>query len=89
MSIEHGSQLVTEAKWMRDVEMITFSTTGIIAAFAQSYIQQLLVLRGLMGFGFGGEWATAAFEQADTANLLDPSHAGRCRRLGCSASLRP
>src|SRR5215470_2406902 len=33
-----------------------FAVFTFLCAFAQSYIQ-LFVLRALMGFGFGGEWA--------------------------------
>jgi len=41
------------------ITVVWFAFFTFLCGFAQSY-QQLLVLRGLMGLGFGGEWAAGA-----------------------------
>jgi MFS family permease len=41
------------------ITIIWFAAFTFLCGFAQSY-EQLLVLRALMGFGFGGEWAAGA-----------------------------
>src|SRR5712671_5385492 len=41
------------------ITIVWFAFFTFLCGFAQSY-QQLLVLRGLMGLGFGGEWAAGA-----------------------------
>jgi MFS family permease len=41
---------------MLQISILWFSIFTFLCAFAQSF-QQLLVLRGMQGFGFGGEWA--------------------------------
>ncbi|HEU0230962.1 MAG TPA: MFS transporter, partial [Burkholderiaceae bacterium] len=42
-----------------------FSVFTFLSAFAQSY-PQLLILKSLQGFGFGGEWAAGAVLMAET-----------------------
>jgi MFS family permease len=44
---------------MLQITMGWFAVFTFLCGFAQSY-SQLFVLRALMGFGFGGEWAAAA-----------------------------
>jgi MFS family permease len=41
------------------ITIIWFAVFTFLCGFAQTY-EQLLVLRALMGFGFGGEWAAGA-----------------------------
>jgi MFS family permease len=50
-----------------------FAVFTFLCAFAQSYIQ-LFVLRALMGFGFGGEWAAAAVLVGE---VISPAHRGK------------
>jgi MFS family permease len=50
-----------------------FSIFTFLCAFAQSY-PQLLVLKGLQGLGFGGEWAAGAVLIAET---IKPANRGR------------
>jgi MFS family permease len=44
---------------MLQITIAWFAVFTFLCGFAQNY-NQLLVLRALMGFGFGGEWAAAA-----------------------------
>jgi MFS family permease len=50
-----------------------FAVFTFLCGFAQSY-GQLLVLRALMGFGFGGEWAAAAVLVGE---VITPAHRGK------------
>jgi MFS family permease len=50
-----------------------FAAFTFLCAFAQNYIQ-LFVLRALMGFGFGGEWAAAAVLVGE---VISPAHRGK------------
>jgi MFS family permease len=50
-----------------------FAVFTFLCGFAQSY-DQLLVVRGLMGFGFGGEWAAAAVLVGE---VIAPAHRGK------------
>ena len=45
--------------------ILWFSLFSMLCAFAQSF-DQLLVLRGLLGLGFGGEWAAGAVLMGET-----------------------
>ncbi|QYN35537.1 MFS transporter [Pseudonocardia sp. DSM 110487] len=47
------------------VTVAWFSVFTLLCAFAQDFTQ-LLVFRGLMGFGFGGEWAVGAILMGET-----------------------
>ncbi|MBW9334724.1 MFS transporter [Herbaspirillum sp. RU 5E] len=55
------------------ITIIWFSFFTFLSAFAQSY-PQLLVLKALQGFGFGGEWAAGAVLMAET---IRAEHRGR------------
>ena len=55
------------------ITILWFSLFTFASAFAQSY-SQLLVLKGLQGFGFGGEWAAGAVLMAET---IRPEHRGK------------
>lgn len=50
-----------------------FSLFTFLSAFAQSY-PQLLILKSLQGFGFGGEWAAGAVLMAET---IRTAHRGK------------
>jgi MFS family permease len=50
---------------MLQVTVVWFSVFTLLCAFAQDFTQ-LLVFRGLMGFGFGGEWAVGAILMGET-----------------------
>ncbi len=50
-----------------------FAIFTFLCGFAQNYTQ-LLVLRTLMGFGFGGEWAAAAVLVGE---IIRPEHRGK------------
>jgi MFS family permease len=50
-----------------------FAVFTFLCGFARSY-DELLVLRGLMGFGFGGEWAAAAVLVGE---VIAPAHRGK------------
>ena len=67
-----------------------FSLFTFLCAFAQSF-NQLLVLKALQGFGFGGEWAAGAVLMAE---MIRPDHRGKAMGMvqsawavgwGCSA----
>lgn len=45
--------------------IVWFSVFSLLCAFAQNF-EQLLILRGLLGFGFGGEWAAGAVLMGET-----------------------
>jgi MFS family permease len=47
------------------ITILWFSLFTFLSAFAQSF-NQLLVLKALQGFGFGGEWAAGAVLMAET-----------------------
>lgn len=47
------------------ITIVWFSLFTFLSAFAQSF-NQLLVLKALQGFGFGGEWAAGAVLMAET-----------------------
>lgn len=53
--------------------IIWFSVFTFLCAFAQDF-SQLLVLKALQGFGFGGEWAAGAVLMAET---IRPEHRGK------------
>jgi MFS family permease len=53
--------------------IVWFSLFTLLSAFAQSF-QQLLVLKALQGFGFGGEWAAGAVLMAEA---IRPQHRGK------------
>ncbi|MEI6465737.1 MAG: MFS transporter [Verrucomicrobiota bacterium] len=53
--------------------IVWFSLFTFLGAFAQSF-PQLLVLKALQGFGFGGEWAAGAVLMAET---IRPEHRGK------------
>ncbi len=47
------------------ITIVWFSFFSLLCAFAQNF-EQLLVLRALLGFGFGGEWAAGAVLMGET-----------------------
>lgn len=53
--------------------IIWFSLFTLLSAFAGSF-KQLLVLKALQGFGFGGEWAAGAVLMAE---VIRPEHRGK------------
>lgn len=53
--------------------ILWFSVFSLAGAFTQSY-HQVLIVKGLQGFGFGGEWAAGAVLMAET---IRASHRGR------------
>ncbi|WP_075792215.1 MFS transporter [Massilia putida] len=53
--------------------IIWFSLFTLLSAFAGSFTQ-LLVLKALQGFGFGGEWAAGAVLMAE---VIRPAHRGK------------
>ncbi|MFC0239410.1 MFS transporter [Rhodopseudomonas telluris] len=53
--------------------IIWFSLFSLLCAFAQNF-EQLLILRALLGFGFGGEWAAGAVLIGET---IRPQYRGR------------
>ncbi|MFL9502309.1 MFS transporter [Rhodopseudomonas palustris] len=53
--------------------IIWFSAFSLLCAFAQNF-EQLLILRALLGFGFGGEWAAGAVLIGET---IRPQYRGR------------
>lgn len=53
--------------------IIWFSLFTLFSAFAQGF-NQLLVLKALQGFGFGGEWAAGAVLMAE---MIRPEHRGK------------
>lgn len=55
------------------VTVIWFAFFSLVAGFASSYTQ-LLVIRTLQGIGFGGEWAVGA---ALMAEVIRPQHRGK------------
>lgn len=55
------------------VTILTFAIATFVAAFAQSF-EQLIVLKALQGFGFGGEWAVGAVLMAE---IIRPEHRGK------------
>lgn len=55
------------------ITILWFSVFTFLCAFAQSF-PQLLVLKALQGFGFGGEWAAGAVLMAET---IRTEHRGR------------
>jgi MFS family permease len=61
--------------------IIWFTAFGVIAGFAQSY-EQLLLVRTLQGIGFGGEWAVGATLMAE---VINPAHRGKALGLVQSA----
>src|SRR5258706_2288427 len=58
---------------MLQVTIAWFAGLSLLAGFAQSY-PQLLVVRALQGLGFGGEWAVGA---ALVAEVVAPAERGR------------
>jgi len=50
---------------MLQIAVAWFSVFTLLCAFAQDFTQ-LLIFRGLMGFGFGGEWAVGAILIGET-----------------------
>ena len=55
------------------VTIAWFSLFTLLSAFATSF-HQLLVLKALQGFGFGGEWAAGAVLMAE---VIRPAHRGK------------
>jgi MFS family permease len=55
------------------ITILWFSAFTFLSAFAQSY-HQLLVVKALQGFGFGGEWAAGAVLMAE---MIRPEHRGK------------
>jgi MFS family permease len=53
--------------------ILWFSFFSLVAAFAHSY-SQLLIVKALQGFGFGGEWAAGAVLLAE---VIKPEYRGR------------
>jgi MFS family permease len=53
--------------------IVWFSLFTLLCAFAQDFTQ-LLVLKALQGFGFGGEWAAGAVLMAE---VIRPEHRGK------------
>ena len=53
--------------------ILWFALATFLSAFAQNYTQ-LLVLKGLQGLGFGGEWATGV---ALMSEAIRPAHRGK------------
>ena len=53
--------------------ILWFSLFTFLSAFSQSF-SQLLILKGLQGLGFGGEWAAGAVLMAET---IRPEHRGK------------
>ena len=62
------------------ITIVWFSFFSLLCAFAQNF-QQLLVLRSLLGFGFGGEWAAGAVLMGETIRAQY-----RGRAVGCVQS---
>ena len=60
--------------------ILWFSFFSLLCAFAQTF-DQLMVLRALLGFGFGGEWAAGAVLLGET---IRPEFRGRA--VGCVQS---
>ncbi|SFA68747.1 Predicted arabinose efflux permease, MFS family [Collimonas sp. OK607] len=61
--------------------IVWFSLFTLLSAFAQSF-NQLLVLKALQGFGFGGEWAAGAVLMAE---IIRPEHRGKAMGMVQSA----
>ncbi|WP_211461708.1 MFS transporter [Collimonas silvisoli] len=61
--------------------IVWFSLFTLLSAFAQSF-NQLLVLKALQGFGFGGEWAAGAVLMAE---MIRPEHRGKAMGMVQSA----
>jgi MFS family permease len=55
------------------ITIVWFAVFTGLSGMAWNY-NSLLVLRGLMGFGFGGEWAAAAVLIGE---VIDPAHRGK------------
>src|SRR4029079_1034505 len=55
------------------ITILWFAVFTFLCGFAQNYTQ-LLVLRGLMGLGFGGEWAAASVLIGE---VIRPEHRGK------------
>jgi MFS family permease len=62
------------------VTIVWFSVFSLLCALAQSFAQ-LAVLRTLLGFGFGGEWAAGAVLMGE---VIRPAYRGRA--VGCVQS---
>ncbi len=58
-----------------------FSVFSLLCAFAQSF-PQLMVLRGLLGLGFGGEWAAGAVLIGEAVRPRYRGRAGGCVQSG-------
>jgi MFS family permease len=58
---------------MLQITIAWFAVFTFLCGFARNY-NELLVLRGLMGFGFGGEWAAAAVLVGE---VIAPAHRGK------------
>jgi len=55
------------------ITILWFAVFTLLCGFAQSYTQ-LLILRALMGFGFGGEWAAGAVLMGE---MVQARHRGK------------
>lgn len=55
------------------ITILWFAVFTFLCGFAQNYTQ-LVILRGLMGLGFGGEWAAAAVLIGE---VIRPEHRGK------------
>jgi MFS family permease len=62
------------------ITILWFSLFSLLCAFAQTF-GQLMLARGLLGFGFGGEWAAGAVLMGET---IRPQYRGRA--VGCVQS---
>ncbi len=65
---------------MMQATVLWFALFTGLAGFAQNY-DQMLVLRVLQGFGFGGEWAAGAVLMGE---IIRPEHRGKA--VGCVQS---
>ena len=65
---------------MMQITVLWFALFTGLAGFAQNY-DQMLVLRMLQGFGFGGEWAAGAVLMGE---IIRPEHRGKA--VGCVQS---
>jgi len=63
------------------ITVLWFSIFTLLSAFAQTF-PQILVLKALQGFGFGGEWAAGAVLMAE---IIRPKHRGKAMGMVQSA----
>lgn len=63
------------------ITVLWFSFFTLLSAFAQTF-PQMLILKALQGFGFGGEWAAGAVLMAE---MIRPEHRGKAMGMVQSA----